>query len=120
MTARQALDAAGRWALGCQARPWMLAWGETFTKRLPEVMAQIAAIGFTGFATRLDRLPLDDPDRFATVAALDYRGWLVAESEFPTLPTAEPGARRRSRSITGCTRLSTRPGSWARRGERWR
>lgn len=78
----------------------MLAWGETFTKRLPEVMAQIAAIGFTGFATRLDRLPLDDPDRFATGAALDYRGWLVAESEFPTLPTAEPALEPRATAVT--------------------
>lgn len=60
----------GRWTLGCQARPWMLALGqETFPKRLPEVMAEIAAIGFTGFETRLDHLPLDDPDGFAAASA---------------------------------------------------
>lgn len=69
MTVRQALGDAGRWALGCQARPWMLAWGETFTERLPEVMARIAVIGFTGFETRLDRLPLNDPDQFAEATA---------------------------------------------------
>ena len=59
----------GRWLLGYQARPWALAWGEEpFTRRLPEVMAQLAAIGFTGFETRLAYLPLDDPKRFAEAA----------------------------------------------------
>ena len=32
--------------------------------RLPEVMAQIAAIGFGGFETALDCLPLDEPGTF--------------------------------------------------------
>lgn len=61
--------AVGDWALGCQARPWALGWGpEDFARRLPEVMAQIAAIGFTGFETRLAHLPLDDPGGFTEAA----------------------------------------------------
>lgn len=70
MEGQQRTVGDGRWSLGCQARPWMLALGtETFPKRLPEVMAQIAAIGFTGFETRLGHLPLDDPGGFAAASA---------------------------------------------------
>ncbi len=59
---------AVHWSVGCQARPWMLALGETFPQRLPEVMAAIAAIGFAGFETRLNHLPLDDPKGFAAAS----------------------------------------------------
>jgi len=57
---------AGAWALGCQVRPWALEWGKgAFPHRLPEAVASLAAAGFTGFETRLDYLPLDDPAGFA-------------------------------------------------------
>lgn len=55
------------WNLGCQARPWLQTLGqETFTRHLPEVMKEIAGIGFAGFETALACLPLDDPAAFAT------------------------------------------------------
>lgn len=73
-TATTGTDTA-RWPIGCQARPWMLALGEAFPRRLPEVMAAIAALGFTGFETRLNHLPLDDPDSFA--AASEHAGGLA-------------------------------------------
>lgn len=55
------------WALGCQLRPWMLAWGEAFRGRLPEAVAQLAATGFVGFETRLDYLPLAERDAGAAL-----------------------------------------------------
>lgn len=57
------------WSLGCQVRPWVLEWGkEAFPRRLPEAVASLVGAGFTGFETRLDYLPLNDPAGF--VAAL--------------------------------------------------
>jgi len=54
------------WLLGCQARPWLQAMGpETFAANLPDVMRQIATIGYRGFETALAQLPLDAPERFA-------------------------------------------------------
>lgn len=68
MTGEGAAAPGDNWALGCQARPWMLAWGrESFPRRLPDAAAQIAASGFTGIETRLEHLPLDDPAAFAAV-----------------------------------------------------
>lgn len=59
---------AGPWALGCQVRPWVLEWGKgAFPRRLPEAVADLVAAGFTGFETRLDYLPLDDPAGFAAL-----------------------------------------------------
>ncbi len=53
------------WLLGCQARPWLQAMGpETFAANLPDVMRQIATIGYRGFETALAQLPLDTPERF--------------------------------------------------------
>lgn len=58
------------WPLGCQARPWLQAWGrEAFTARLPEAMGEIARIGFAGFETALACLPLNDPRGFAEASA---------------------------------------------------
>ncbi len=55
------------WPLGCQARPWLQAMGpETFAANLPDVMRQIATLGYRGFETALAQLPLDAPERFAT------------------------------------------------------
>ena len=55
-----------RWQLGCQARPWIQTLGiPDFRERLPDVMQQIAGIGFAGFETALPALPLDDPNDFA-------------------------------------------------------
>lgn len=60
----------GGWPLGCQARPWLQAWGrEAFAARLPDAMAAIAAIGYHGFETALTVLPLDDPQSFREAAA---------------------------------------------------
>lgn len=54
------------WPLGCQARPWLQAMGpETFAANLPDVMRQIATIGYRGFETALAQLPLGAPERFA-------------------------------------------------------
>lgn len=56
----------GEWSLGCQARPWLQALGpERFRSDLPDVMRQIADLGFAGFETALASLPVDDPGRFA-------------------------------------------------------
>lgn len=112
MSGEQSQPRTGRWSLGCQARPWMLAWGEAFPRRLPEVMAQIAAIGFTGFETRLDRLPLDDPDGFAAARAganglalcgahLGGRWWAAGEEA--RIPAIVAQARRLP--ALGCQRL---------------
>ena len=66
----EAVTRNGRWPLGCQARPWLQTLGrETFIARLPEVMARIAAIGFGGFETALNCLPLDEPGAFHEAAA---------------------------------------------------
>lgn len=55
----------GAWPLGCQLRPWLQAWGrDALAARLPEVMVDVAALGFTGFETQLGCLPLDDPAAF--------------------------------------------------------
>lgn len=52
--------------LGCQARPWLQAWGrEELAKRLDEVMTWIADAGFAGFETTIGALPLAAPERFA-------------------------------------------------------
>ena len=54
------------WPVGCQARPWLQAIGpETFAAHLPDVMRQIATLGYRGFETALAQLPLDAPERFA-------------------------------------------------------
>jgi inosose dehydratase len=58
------------WSLGCQARPWLQTMGrEALVARLPEVMSEIAAIGFTGFETALACLPLDEPAAFQAASA---------------------------------------------------
>lgn len=55
----------GTWRLGCQARPWLQQIGrEAFAAQLPDVMRQIADIGFSGFETALDVLPTSEPQRF--------------------------------------------------------
>ncbi len=55
------------WRFGCQARPWLQTLGqEKFARQLPEVMKEIAEIGFGGFETALVCLPLHDPAGFAT------------------------------------------------------
>ncbi len=55
------------WRFGCQARPWLQTLGqEEFTRQLPEVMKEIAGIGFGGFETALACLPLHDPAAFAS------------------------------------------------------
>lgn len=55
----------GTWRLGCQARPWLQQIGrETFAAHLPEVMRQIGEIGFEGFETALDVVPVMEPERF--------------------------------------------------------
>ncbi|MGN6562225.1 MAG: sugar phosphate isomerase/epimerase family protein [Thermomicrobiales bacterium] len=60
----------GQWPLGCQARPWLQTLGrEALVARLPEVMGEIAAIGFAGFETALACLPLDDPAAFQAASA---------------------------------------------------
>lgn len=52
--------------IGCQARPWLQRMGqEAFIAGLPQVMGEIARIGYAGFETALACLPLDDPERFA-------------------------------------------------------
>lgn len=54
------------WRFGCQARPWLQTLGqEEFTRQVPEVMKEIAGIGFGGFETALACLPLHDPAAFA-------------------------------------------------------
>jgi len=53
------------WKFGCQARPWLQTLGQPeFARRLPQVMKEIASIGFAGFETALACLPLDDPAAF--------------------------------------------------------
>ena len=70
MAGNEAERRDGRWPLGCQARPWLQTLGrEALKARLPEVMVQIAAIGFSGFETALDCLPLDDPEAFHEASA---------------------------------------------------
>jgi len=55
------------WRFGCQARPWLQTLGqEEFTRQLPEVMKEIAGIGFEGFETAMACLPLHDPAGFVT------------------------------------------------------
>lgn len=54
------------WRFGCQARPWLLTLGpERFRDDLPDVMRQIANLGFAGFETALASLPVHDPGRFS-------------------------------------------------------
>ncbi|HEV2067162.1 MAG TPA: sugar phosphate isomerase/epimerase [Thermomicrobiales bacterium] len=54
------------WRFGCQARPWLQTLGpERFRDELPDVMRQIADLGFAGFETALASLPVDDPGRFS-------------------------------------------------------
>ena len=60
----------GAWLPGCQARPWLQTLGrEELALRLPEVMACIADIGFKGFETALNVLPLDEPQAFREATA---------------------------------------------------
>lgn len=57
-----------RWPLGCQTRPWLQRWGAAaLAARLPEVMRDLAAVGYAGFEVRLSCLPLGDPARFAAM-----------------------------------------------------
>lgn len=58
------------WQFGAQARPWIQTLGaDAFREALPDVMRQIAEVGFSGFETALPLLPLRDPQLFS-----DWRG----------------------------------------------
>ena len=56
--------------IGCQARPWLQTLGrDELAHRLPDVMAHIADIGFRGFETALNVLPLHEPLAFRDATA---------------------------------------------------
>lgn len=56
--------------MGCQARPWLQTLGrDELAHRLPEVMAHIAELGFGGFETNVNVLPLDEPQAFQEATA---------------------------------------------------
>ena len=59
-----------RWPLGCQTRPWLQRWGAVpLAARLPDLLRDLAAIGYAGFEVRLACLPLGDPARFTALRA---------------------------------------------------
>ena len=103
---------SGRWSIGCQARPWLQTMGrEALVARLPDVMGEIAAIGFAGFETALACLPLDDPAAFQAASAAANglqlsgahaggRWWDAATSE-----TAALVAQARKLTALGCRQL---------------
>ena len=105
--------APGRWAIGCQVRPWLQSWGpDLLAARLPELMRQLAAIGFAGFETRLACLPLDDPRGFAAMSE-DAAGLRLAGAHVVGA-WCEPGAAATIEGIAadaaklpalGCRRL---------------
>ena len=58
------------WPVGCQLRPWLQTLGtEELARRLPQVMVQIAEMGFIGFETNIACLPLAQPRAFRDAAA---------------------------------------------------
>lgn len=99
--------------IGCQARPWLQAMGpEAFGAHLPDVMRQIAAIGYRGFETALALLPLDAPERFAawceaadglTLAGAHVGGKWWEPGAAETVTTI--AARAAALPALGCTRL---------------
>ena len=112
MGEQQAVGEAAPWALGCQARPWAIAWGpEAFAARLPEVMSRVAGHGFTGFETRLAFLPLAEPGPF--VEAVAAHGVALCGAHVggrwwaPEGAAAIPDLVRQARALPGlgCRRL---------------
>ncbi len=103
----------GRWPLGCQTRPWLQRWGAAgLAARLPEVMRDLAAVGYAAFEVRISCLPLDDPAQFVamreaaggiTLAGVHVVGEFWREGSAAAIPAIAADAARLP--ALGCDRV---------------